>query len=275
MRAICPVCTHHCRLEEGQAGLCGGRENRGGRVICTNYGKITSMALDPVEKKPLRRFYPGSRILSVGSYGCNFSCPFCQNHEISMAREGGPPVRSLPPQKLVEAALSLREQGNIGLAYTYNEPLIGYEYVRDCASLAAASGLKNAVVTNGSLSVECLEELLPFIDAFNVDLKGFTEQFYRTVNGDFEDVKTFIKTAARFSHVEVTTLVIPGENDGEEEIEALASWLASVSREIPLHLTRFFPRYHMTDRGATPIETLLKLEKTAGRHLRHVYLGNC
>lgn len=274
MRAVCPVCTHHCSLEEGQKGLCGARVNENGRVVCANYGKITAMALDPIEKKPLNRFYPGSQILSVGSYGCNFSCPFCQNYEISMAQGESLSCTDILPEQLVETALSCRERGNIGIAYTYNEPLIGYEYVRDCASLAAAAGLKNVVVTNGSLSLACLEEILPFIDAFNVDLKGFTREFYRMIGGELEDVKTFIRTAARSSHVEVTTLVIPGENDTEEEMEALSSWLASVSREIPLHLTRFFPRYHMADREATPIETLLKLERTARKNLRYVYLGN-
>lgn len=274
MRAVCPVCTHHCSLEEGQKGLCGARVNENGRVVCANYGKITAMALDPIEKKPLNQFYPGSQILSVGSYGCNFSCPFCQNHEISMAKGGCLSCADILPEQLVETALSCRDRGNIGIAYTYNEPLIGYEYVRDCASLAAAAGLKNVVVTNGSLSLECLEEILPFIDAFNVDLKGFTGQFYRRIGGELEDVKAFIRTAARASHVEVTTLVIPGENDTVEEMEALSSWLASVGREIPLHLTRFFPRYHMADRTATPIETLLELERTARKKLRYVYLGN-
>ncbi len=280
MKTVCNVCANHCVLEEGRTGLCRVRYNRGGQIRSNAYGKVTSVSLDPIEKKPLHYFYKGSRILSLGSYGCNFSCPFCQNYEISMAGEaeilsGALPVRCLSPEEAVKMALESRDVGNIGLAHTYNEPLINYEYVRDCSILARDVGLKNAVITNGSASVEVLDEILPWIDAFNVDLKGFTQEFYDMVHGSLEDVKRFIVTAAGKSHVEVTTLVIPGINDSEGEIEELARWLASIRPDIPLHLNRFFPRYRMTDREATNIETLLRLADTARGYLRFVKVGNC
>lgn len=279
-KTACSLCANHCILEEGRTGLCRVRYNRGGKIKSNAYGKVTSVSLDPIEKKPLHYFYPGSRILSLGSYGCNFSCPFCQNYEISMAGEeeilsGALPIRYLSPEDAVKMALESRDFGNIGLAYTYNEPLINYEYVRDCSILAREMGLKNAVITNGSASGEVLEEILPWIDAFNVDLKGFTPEFYQMVHGSLEDVKRFIVTAAGKSHVEVTTLVIPGLNDSEEEIGELAGWLASIRPDIPLHLNRFFPRYRMTDREATDIGTLLRLADIARSRLRFVKVGNC
>lgn len=280
LKTVCTVCSNHCALENGQTGFCKVRYNKGGVITSNSYGKVTSIALDPIEKKPLYHFYPGSRILSIGGYGCNFSCPFCQNYEISMGgereiREGALPVYLQSPAETVEKASALRERGNIGLAHTYNEPLINYEYVRDCSILAGEKGLKNVVVTNGSVSPAILKEILPYIDAFNIDLKGFTEEFYRMVHGKLEDVKQFIVTAAGTAHVEITTLVIPGLNDKEEEIGRMAEWIASVSPDIPLHLSRFFPRYRMTDREATEIGALLKLAKEARRYLKRVYVGNC
>lgn len=268
------------------------------------------MALDPIEKKPLRRFYPGCRILSVGSFGCNFACPFCQNYQISMAGGGaceeseaavasghnaagrvsaasgqdaackaavvpGVCTEFMTPEQLVARAVSLEARGNIGLAYTYNEPLIGYEFVRDCAMLARERGLKNVVVTNGSLNVDILDTLLPCIDAFNVDLKGFTDDFYRKIGGSFNDVQRFICRAAKESHVEVTTLIIPGENDTEAEMSALSGWLAGISADIVLHVSRFFPCYKMADRPPTPVGTVYRLVEVARKNLRYVYTGNC
>jgi Pyruvate-formate lyase-activating enzyme len=275
MKITCEVCHHHCRLEEGQTGLCRARENSNGKVVCKNYGRLTGLALDPIEKKPLRRFYPGSKILSVGSYGCNLRCPFCQNCDISMADGEHIQTVEITPEELVNKALELVPNGNIGIAYTYNEPLVGYEFVRDCAERAAEHGLKNVVVTNGCVCEEPLEELLPFIDAMNIDLKGFTERFYRMIGGDLETVKNSIRLASQRCHVEVTTLVIPGENDSQVEMRALSGWLASVNREIPLHITRFFPRWKMLDRDATPIETVFRLAEIARENLRYVYEGNC
>ncbi|MGE4548120.1 MAG: AmmeMemoRadiSam system radical SAM enzyme [Intestinibacillus sp.] len=274
MKATCTLCPHRCAIADGQTGLCRARINRGGRIKCGNYGKITALALDPIEKKPLRRFYPGSHILSVGSYGCNLRCPFCQNHEIAMAG-GRMNTTFLSPEDLVQEAVSLVPRGNIGLAYTYNEPLIGYEYVRDCSALARQRGLKNVLVTNGYLNPEPFNALLPLIDAINIDLKGFTEEYYAWVGGDLTTVQRSIALAAAHCHVEVTTLVLPGKNDDPTQMRALAAWLASVDPGIPLHITRFFPRYRVQDLPPTPIETVVTLAETARGFLQHVYAVNC
>ena len=272
---ICELCFHHCDLSEGQAGFCRARACRNGAIVPLNYGKLTSLALDPIEKKPLRRFHPGSRILSVGSFGCNLSCPFCQNHEISMCGDGELATVELSPEALAGKALELRLYGNIGAAYTYNEPLIGYEYVRDCATLIHKRGMVNVLVTNGTAFPEILNQLIPYIDAMNIDLKGFTQEYYKKLGGDLEIVKTFIVQAAASCHVELTTLVVPGENDSPEEMEKEARWIASVGKEIPLHVTRFFPRYHMRDREATEIGQVYQLAEVARRYLDHVFVGNC
>ncbi len=271
---ICEICPHHCNLNEGQTGICRARTNQGGIVFCNNYGALTSVALDPIEKKPLARFFPGSMILSAGSYGCNMRCPFCQNCEISMADETAHTVY-VSPQELVGKAEQLIPQGNIGLAFTYNEPLVGYEYVRDCASLAHEKGLKTVLVTNGMICSEPLIKLLPLIDAMNIDLKGFTDRFYMLLGGDLETVKKTIERSANACHVEVTTLIIPGENDGEEEMEAEAGWLRSLSPEIPLHISRFLPRYKMSHKQPTPVGTIHRLREIAARQLKYVYTGNC
>lgn len=273
--ARCAICPHRCLLEKGQTGFCGARSNRGGEIRCDNYGLITSLALDPIEKKPFRRFHPGSRILSAGSFGCNLRCPWCQNHEISSADSGRLRTVFLTPEELVSQAVSLRSQGNIGLAYTYNEPLIGYEFVRDCSLLAEGEGLKNAVVTNGYINEAPLRDLLPHIHALNIDLKGFSPEFYRKLRGDLETVKNSIAVASEYSHVEVTALIVPGENDSPEEMRALSSWLASINRRIPLHVTRFFPRHHMKDRLPTPVDAVRFLARIAREKLEYVYEGNC
>lgn len=268
---------HHCALEPGQTGLCGARKNQGGDIICANYGRITSMALDPIEKKPLKDFHPGSMILSVGSYGCNLRCPFCQNYEISMADRGAFDTEYVSPGQLADIALRWKEQkraGNIGVAYTYNEPLVGWEYVRESARLVREYGMVNVLVTNGTASMEVLEELLPWMDAMNIDLKGFREEYYRKLGGDLETVKSFIARAAEGCHVELTTLIVPGENDSLTDMEAQAKWIAGLQPAIPLHITRFFPRYHMLDREATDVEQLYSLARTAGKYLEKVYVGN-
>lgn len=274
MSISCELCFHHCQLKEGQTGLCRARANRDGRIVPLNYGKLTALALDPIEKKPLRRFHPGSMVLSVGSFGCNLCCPFCQNAQIAAAG-AEIPARDCPPEALVRQALRLRSQGNIGVAYTYNEPLVGYEYVQDCAALVRQAGMHNVLVTNGTIEEGPWQALLPLIDAVNIDLKGFTEDWYRTLGGDLETVKRSITLAAEHCHVEVTTLIVPGENDSEEEMRALSGWLSSVSPEIPLHVSRFFPRHHMTDRPPTPVETVYRLAQVARERLPYVYTGNC
>ena len=277
MKAVCPVCMHHCCLEEGQRGLCGARKNEGGRILCGNYGKVTSLALDPIEKKPLKMFKPGSLVLSVGSYGCNLSCPFCQNHSISMAGRAGDPPETvdISPEVLAKKAYQLKGFGNTGLAFTYNEPLVGWEYVRDTARLVKEKGMDNILVTNGSASVEVLEELLPYVDAMNIDLKGFRQEYYRKLGGDLEMVKEFIARAPRSCHVELTTLIVPGENDLPEEMEQEAMWIESVGEEIPLHVTRFFPRYRMADKEATDTAKVYGLAERARKYLKYVFVGNC
>lgn len=272
---ICKLCMHHCRLNDGQTGRCRARRNVSGRIICCNYGKITSLALDPIEKKPLRQFYPGSHILSVGSFGCNLSCPFCQNHEISMKSEEEVQSVYVSPQALCERALQMVPYGNIGVAFTYNEPMIGYEYVRDTARCCRKEELKTVVVTNGSVLTEEMKAMFPLIDAWNIDLKGFHEEYYRKLGGSLEIVKDFICRAREFGHVELTTLIVPGENDREEEMEAMAAWIASVDPKIVLHVTRFFPNWKMRDTEPTNVDKVYRLAEIAGRYLEYVYTGNC
>ncbi|MBR0171476.1 MAG: AmmeMemoRadiSam system radical SAM enzyme [Lachnospiraceae bacterium] len=280
-QARCNVCFRACLLTEGQTGACLARGNRDGNIVPLTYGLLTSLALDPIEKKPLNRFYPGSMVLSAGSSGCNLKCVFCQNHEISQARlpESGA-VEQYSPRELCDLALRMRDRGNIGVAYTYNEPLVGYEFVRDTARLVHENGMKNVLVTAGCVSPEVLHEILPYIDAMNIDLKSFRQDFYRNLcQGDADMTKAFIAEAAKHCHVEITTLVIPGENDTEDEIRAIASWIASLNggrgREIPYHISRFFPRYRMTDRPATDVPLIYRLADTARAHLSYVYTGNC
>ena len=274
MSLKCDICFHHCELDEGRTGLCRARANRGGQIVPLNYGRLTSLALDPIEKKPLRRFHPGRLVLSLGSFGCNLRCPFCQNAEISMAGAEFP-ARDYSPEALVQLALALRPRGNLGLAYTYNEPLVGYEFVRDCAAMVREAGMFNVLVTNGTIEEAPWRALLPLIDAVNIDLKGFTEAWYRRLGGDLETVKRSIALAAEACHLEVTTLVVPGCNDGEDELRALSGWLASLSPDIPLHISRFFPRHRMNDLRPTPVDTVYRLAAVARERLRYVYTGNC
>ncbi|HJC10056.1 MAG TPA: AmmeMemoRadiSam system radical SAM enzyme [Candidatus Blautia merdigallinarum] len=275
MKALCEVCMHKCLLAPGQYGICRARCNEGGKVVSKNYGLLTSLALDPIEKKPLKMFAPGSLILSAGSFGCNLRCPFCQNHEISMVRYEKEDLRYVSPKELTELAGQYQNRGNIGIAFTYNEPLVGYEYVRDTAKLVKKTGMKTVLVTNGSAALWVLEELLPYIDAMNIDLKGFRAEYYKKLGGDLKTVQDFIRHAAGHCHIELTTLIIPGENDSQEEMEEEAQWIAAINSSIPLHVTRFFPRYHMRQTKATPVETVYSLAGTAKKYLKHVFVGNC
>ncbi len=271
----CSLCPHHCALKEGgPLGRCRARACRDGRIVPLNYGQLTSLALDPIEKKPLACYKPGSQVLSVGSYGCNMDCFFCQNDSISCAGEGDVPTRSMSPRALCELALSIRSEGNIGAAFTYNEPLIGYEYVLDCARLLKEAGLSAVMVTNGCFCVDAVEPLFSLVDAWNIDLKGFTDSWYRRLGGDLGTVQTFIARAAQYAHVELTTLVVPGENDSEQELDALARWVAAIDPMMPLHLSRFFPRRQALDKKPTDRNHLLKLREVAQRHLQRVFLGN-
>ena len=265
----CSLCPHNCRIAEGKSGICRVRENVSGKLYATTYGLVSSLALDPIEKKPLGHFYPGSQILSLGGFGCNFHCPFCQNCHISLEydKESG---EYLTPADILGAALRTVPKGNIGVAYTYNEPLIGYEFVYDCAKMVHEAGLKNVIVTNGFINELALEELLPFIDAMNIDLKAFTREFYQKIGGDLEAVKKTIVKAQQKCHLELTTLVIPGEN--EKDIIDIAKWLASLSPDIPLHLTRFFPRYKYGDKAPANVMTIARLAEQASIYLRNVMI---
>ncbi len=275
MEATCDVCFHHCKLKNEAWGLCRARKNEDGKIVCKNYGHITSMALDPIEKKPLKMFCEGSRILSVGSYGCNLRCPFCQNHEISMVGQEDIGVRYISPEELVNEALYYQKTGNIGVAFTYNEPLISWEYVLDVSRLLHEQNMKSVLVTNGTVSLPVMEKLLPYIDAMNIDLKGFRDEYYKRLGGSLEAVKAVIRCAAVACHVELTTLIVPNENDALEEMEEEAKWIASVDDNIPLHITRFYPRYNMQDREATDVERVCELKAVAGRYLKNVFAGNC
>jgi len=271
---LCGLCPHQCRLKEGQTGLCGARRAEKGVVKDVAYGKITALALDPIEKKPLRRFHPGAMILSAGSFGCNMRCPFCQNYEISQEwQQRG--LLELTPEQLVEEAWELMSEGNIGVAYTYNEPLINYEYIWDTGLLVHERGLVNVAVTNALLSEEPFRRLLPLLDALNIDLKGFSNEYYRWLGGDLETVKRNIGLAMRSSHVELTTLIVPGRNDSEEEMAALSAWVAGISPETPLHISRFFPRWRMEQEQPTEIKSVYRLAEIAARRLKYVYAGNC
>lgn len=276
-QVLCDVCPKFCKLREGQIGFCRARSNIGGKIVPINYGQATSLALDPIEKKPLMRFCPGTYILSYGSYGCNLRCPYCQNASISMAGPDNCPHRVITPEDLTDLAvdLSKQEPGNIGVAFTYNEPTVCFEFIRDTSKLLHEAGLKSVVVTNGGLVRTYADELLPHVDALNIDLKGFSNEFYRYVKGEFDTVKEFIKAAVEHKcHVELTTLVIPTKNDDPEEMEREVEWIASISPEIPLHLSRFFPRYKADDLPPTPAETIYRLKDIAEKKLKYVYTGN-
>lgn len=268
----CDLCYHGCDLSEGQNGFCRARGMRDGQIIYLHYGKVTSLALDPIEKKPLAQFHPGSNILSVGSMGCNFQCDFCQNVSISMKDTCD--YELLSPEEIVSLALQLQAEGNIGIAYTYNEPLIGYEFVRDCAKLAHKHMLKNVLVTNGAISSTYMMDLLPMIDAMNIDLKAFHHSFYEQIQGNLEQVKRNILLCCAYTHVELTTLVIPGRNDDCMDMEREAAWIASIDPDIPLHISRYFPRHKCT-LPPTEVSVIDKLCETAKKHLHYVYRGNC
>lgn len=268
----CVLCPHGCVITPGNRGICRVRYNNNGTLESLNYGLCTALALDPIEKKPLYNFYPGSKILSAGTFGCNLKCSFCQNWTI--AHGENPPVYEVTSLELADLAQKHKAEGNIGLAYTYSEPLMWYEFVLETAKEVSNKGLKNVLVSNGYINEEPLQELLPFIDAANIDVKGYNDTFYpKMCKGKLEPVKKTVALLAPHCHVEVTTLVIPGENDKVEEIEELARWLSTVSPEVTLHLTRYFPNYRL-NLPPTPRKTLEKAREAALRHLSKVYLGN-
>ncbi len=279
--AVCDVCFRHCTMEEGQTGFCGGRICRDGKVCALNYGKITSLALDPIEKKPLKHFHPGSIVLSVGSFGCNLRCPFCQNHEISWSARAfrfADEAEDVSKEELLMIAKRYENEGNIGIAFTYNEPLIGYEFVRDTAQLFHKNGMKCVLVSNGTAELSILKQIVPYIDAMNIDLKGFSDHYYEDIlKGSRKMVMDFIEEAVKHCHVELTTLIVPGENDSIEEMRELSKWISGLEngKDIVLHVSRFFPSFRMTDRGPTPVRKVYELAEAARENLNHVYTGNC
>lgn len=272
----CTTCPHACCLGEGFYGVCRTRRGLDDAVVPEGYGRITSLALDPIEKKPIARWRSGTTVLSLGSYGCNMNCPFCQNASIAQVGPDDVGWRTVSPEEIVETALGLSSRGCIGIAYTYNEPLINWEFLRDTGSIAHENGLVNVLVSNGMASDQVIREVSPLIDAANVDLKCFTDEGYRALGGDLATVKHTIELLAEMPtcHLEVTTLVVPGLSDDEAQIEAMALWLASLNPSIPYHLTRFFPQHRMTDVAPTPRTTLNRLKTIAERHLETVLLGN-
>ncbi|MSS19370.1 radical SAM protein [Pseudoramibacter porci] len=269
----CTLCPHRCRLAPGETGYCRARTNRKGHVVPSGYGVLASMALDPIEKKPFARFMPGSKILSIGFYGCNMRCPFCQNYTISQTAPNQNTHRISPRDVLAKAAALKESHGNIGVAYTYNEPLINYEYVRDTARLIHRAGMINALVTNGQCADAVASELLPCFDAVNVDLKGFRPEIYSACGGDLKTTQRFIALAAAHCHVEVTTLIVPGLNDDPGDMAKEAAWLAAIDPDLPLHLTRYFPMYRAA-KPPTPIAALHTLQDIAKKYLNCVFLGN-
>jgi pyruvate formate lyase activating enzyme len=266
----CGICPHTCRIAEGQTGICLCRRNVGGRLRPLNYGEVTSAAMDPIEKKPLYHFLPGRDILSLGTWGCNFKCDFCQNWQISQQQAATQPMS---PEEAVTAA---QEQGSCGIAYTYNEPTIWFEYVRDTGRLAREAGLKNVLVTNGFINAEPLAALLDeVVDAMNIDLKSFRDAYYRRhAKGRLSPVLETIRTAAARCHVETTTLLVPGENDSDAELAELRDWLAdTLGPDSPVHLSAYFPRYRL-QASATPLAALMRGREILGERLNFVYLGN-
>jgi pyruvate formate lyase activating enzyme len=297
----CFLCPHNCVIENEHFGKCNVRKHQDGELFTINYGEITSVSLDPIEKKPLSYFKPSSHILSVGSFGCNFKCGFCQNYNTSQFSDESESVDKsnlsakssndqnsnhitgrnfsiksdfVPKEELVDTVLSARN--NIGIAFTYNEPSIWYEYVYDCAKLLKERDPNAAVVlvTNGYISVEPLKLLLPYIDAMNIDLKSFNNEYYKKLcSGSLRPVLNTIETAVKSCHVEITTLLVTGENDNLNEVEEIAEYLSMININIPLHLSRYFPRYQHNN-SPTDINFMKKAEVAARKHLNRVVLGN-
>jgi pyruvate formate lyase activating enzyme len=276
-KILCEACHQACVLDEGEVGICGIRHVRNGRLILATYGKAAAVNIDPIEKKPLFHFLPASRSFSVGTVGCNFRCAFCQNADISQyPKENNYEIfgRDLPPEQIVALAL---KNGCDSISYTYNEPIVFFEYAYDTARLAHEKGLKNVFVTSGYETHKAIDTILPYLDAMNIDLKAFTDEFYKDVCGaKLKPVQDTIRYAwEKGIWVEVTTLLIPGLNDSDEELGQIAAFLAEISPDMPWHISGFYPQYKMLDRPPTPHSTLNRayaIGKKAG--LRYVFVGN-
>jgi pyruvate formate lyase activating enzyme len=276
-KVLCTLCPRECRIGEGQSGFCYIRQNRGGRLVTTGWGRTTGFAVDPIEKKPLNHYRPGSTVLSFGTAGCNLGCRFCQNWDISKARLVEAAAEDAwTPERVVDLAFRVRSPG---LAFTYNDPIIWAEYAIDVAKEAHARGLFTTFVTNGYVSKAAREEIFPHMDAANVDLKAFTEAFYaKTTLSHLAPVLDTLEWLAKETScwVEVTNLVIPGLNDAEDELRRLSEWvLGHMGPDVPLHFTAFHPDYKMLDRPRTPSRTLTRARELAlSAGLRYVYTGN-
>ena len=267
-KVVCTLCPNNCVISDSGAGICGVRKNENGKLQALTYGMVSSIALDPMEKKPLDYFMPGTYILSVGTFGCNFKCGFCQNWSISQER---PELEYIAPEDLAETAAGI--QRNVGIAFTYNEPCIWYEYVLETCKLNREYGLVNVLVTNGYINPEPLNELLPYIDAMNIDLKSFNKDYYRDIcKGKLEPVKRTTAECAGKCHVELTNLSVPGLNDSIEEMDEMCTWIASIDRDIPLHIIPFRPLYKMTDLPKQTFNRLAALRNTALTHLSRVLI---
>ena len=275
-RVQCDVCPRHCKLRDGQRGACFVRAGRGGGVVLTTYGRSSGFCVDPIEKKPLHHFLPGTAILSFWTAGCNLACSFCQNWSISRSREMDTLAEEAAPETVARAA---RKLGCRSVAFTYNDPVVFLEYAVDCAKACRRLGIKAVAVTAGYVLGPAREELFRHMDAANVDLKSFRDAFYRRhCSGDLQTVLDTLVYLKRETAcwLELTTLLIPGENDSATELDELAAWVArELGRDVPLHFTAFHPAWKMTDRPPTPPEILEEAHRIAGRHgLRHVYTGN-
>ena len=267
----CRLCPHNCIIKEGHSGLCRVREVKDGILYANNYGEISALAVDPIEKKPLFHYKPESNILSLGSYGCNFTCGFCQNYTIAQYK---PETQYISIEDMIKKAKAYKSQGSIGLAFTYNESLMFYEYVLDVAKRCKEEDLDVVVVTNGFINQEPLEKLLPFVDAMNIDLKSFSDDFYKKeCSGALENVISTIELASKHCHVEVTTLLITSHNDTEEEVRSIAKFISGVDKNIPLHLSRYYPNYKF-EVEETDIDNMKSLSDIAKEYLNYVYIGN-
>lgn len=271
----CKVCSHRCIIEDGNRGICKVREHRDGKLYTLNYGLASSVNPDPIEKKPLYHFYPGTSVFSLGTVSCNFRCIHCQNFSISQASldESMGYLAEYSPQRVIELTKHYDCQG---IAWTYNEPTIWFEYTYDTSKLAKEEGMYTAYVTNGYMTEEALDRIDPYLDAMNIDVKAFREEFYKEISGaKMQPVLDTVERAVRKGiHVEITYLVIPGKNDSKGEIGDFVDWVAGLSVDIPVHFTRFHPDYMLTEPPATPVETLETARRIGFEKLRYVYTGN-
>lgn len=270
----CILCPHYCLINEGDVGKCNVRKNMDGQLFTMNYGEITSISLDPIEKKPLHFYKPGTSILSVGSFGCNLKCSFCQNYSIAQIEEFRGRRDSVSSKELVD--IIIKRKDSIGIAFTYNEPSIWYEYIYEVSKLLKESDPSKDIVliTNGFINEDPLRKLLPYINAMNIDLKGFNNRFYHEIcGGSLEPVLKTIEIAGKSTYVEVTTLLVTGENDNLGEVEDIARFIASIDKNIPLHLSRYFPTYKM-DNPPTDLKFMYKAKAVADKYLKKIILGN-